>query len=213
MGVFDQLLGKPAQAGDSGNATANAEGNTLPAAPTLAAKAKKAAMLRAHEVPEDQRAKVLQCSLGELAALEETAEFAAAMAERVESAVQNADETAQGWDTVENEALATVLAHVRSVPDADYALKVAMVANKAQRRQAGNMQQRVITGQNGVLPVVIHLNPTYVQALQQNFTVTRREMQEMKHKDVNVLPAKLVSDLLKPDLSNLNFNEALFAAG
>lgn len=214
MGVFDQI-NMPMQVPETAMQTEVGDSGTGgPPVNDLAARADKAAMLKSHNVADADRARLLRISADELQTLEESPEFAEAWAKRTEESVQQAELQSRGWDAVEEEALGTVLGHLRAVKDGDYALKAAMLANKAQRRRGPDGHRPTIAGQTGALPVVIHLNPTYVNGLQQNFNITEREMRgAIQQKRVNVLPAKMVTDLFKPDLSGLNAEEALFAAG
>ncbi len=68
----------------------------------------------------------------------------------------------QGWDTVESEAVGTVLEQLRAVPDPDYALRAAAVANRAQRRGIVN---ETITGKTSAV-AVIELSAVFIEKLQ-----------------------------------------------
>jgi len=99
----------------------------------------------------------------------------------------------EGWDGIEERALATVFEHLQGVPDPDYALKAALVANKAVRR--GQHVNKPIQIQAG-LQTVIELNANFIGELQQNFQVSERKLEELPLKTTNMLSVKGVQSML-----------------
>ncbi len=106
----------------------------------------------------------------------------------------------QGWDSVEALGVKTTIMALQNNPEPDFALRAAVVANKAIRR--GTHNQNPIPQSAGVR-AVIHLNPTFVNKLQQNFEIseTKDKALSEKPKDSDFLPAKDVHELLSTNKS------------
>ena len=106
-----------------------------------------------------------------------------------------------GWDTVESLAVVAVMTQLQQVPDPDYALRAAALANKAQRRGVFNRPIGVTSGQR---KTTINLNASFVDKLQMNFQLPTKEAIEAEvvdpvqiaKKDVNFMPPTAVEDLL-----------------
>ncbi len=69
-----------------------------------------------------------------------------------------------GWDSVESLAITQVITHLQQVPDPEFAVRAAAMANKAQRRGLFN---KPITPADGQHVARISLNATFVDKLQQ----------------------------------------------
>jgi len=76
--------------------------------------------------------------------------------------IEQNDLVNRGWDGVEEQAVATVLEQLEARPDAEYALKAAATANKAQRRGSDSA---IIDGKTSVT-AVIELNSVFIEKLQ-----------------------------------------------
>lgn len=79
----------------------------------------------------------------------------------------------QGWDAVEEKALATVVTHLQHNKDPDFALRAAMVANKSVKRGAGNRHQQSPLAMQAGARVVINLETNFVQQIGQMQTRKR----------------------------------------
>ena len=69
----------------------------------------------------------------------------------------------EGWDAVEQEAIGTVLQQLKVSPDADFALRAAATANKAQRR-GGNSRETMQA--KSTTTAVIELSAVFIEKLQ-----------------------------------------------
>lgn len=98
-----------------------------------------------------------------------------------------------GWDMVENLAMGKVVDHLEKVPDPDFALRAAAIANKAVRR--GKHENQPI-GMQANTQAVINVSLQFADKLQQNFQVEARDEKELMQKDDNFLPPKNVETLL-----------------
>jgi hypothetical protein len=105
-------------------------------------------------------------------------------------------ELGDGWDDLEGAALKRVKQAMLANPDADFALRVAAVANKATRRAGA-----ATINPSEKPSVVVHLNPVFIEKLQQNFDVsTRRERTKGKsQREVSVMDVAAVVSSLSSD--------------
>lgn len=101
-----------------------------------------------------------------------------------------------GWDSVEALGMKTVLSTLRQDPDPEFALKAAVVANKAVRR--GTFNNQPIDPQDAGVRAVIHLNPTFVDKLQQNFQINTEKSEALVQnpKASDFMPAQTVHEML-----------------
>jgi len=99
----------------------------------------------------------------------------------------------QGWDMVENMAINKVAEHLQRVPDPDYALKAAALANRSQRRGRHENNPVAVQPNN---QAIIQVAIGFADKLQTTFQVQKREVKMLKKKDDNFLPPKNVQDLL-----------------
>lgn len=101
----------------------------------------------------------------------------------------------QGWDSVEALGVRGTLTALQNNPEPEFALKAAVVANKAVRR--GTFANNPIPQSAGVR-AVIHLNPIFVDKLQQNFEISAKRVEALAQnpKDSDFLPASDVHNLL-----------------
>lgn len=102
----------------------------------------------------------------------------------------------KGWDSIEALGMKRVIAALQQDPDPEFALKASVVANKAVRR--GTFQNEPIKPSDAGVRAVIHLNPTFVDKLQQNFQISTEKNAELAEnpKASDFMPAKSVHDLL-----------------
>jgi len=101
-----------------------------------------------------------------------------------------------GWDSVEALGMKTVISTLKNDPDPDFALKAAVVANKAVRR--GTFNNNPIDPHDAGVRAVIHLNPTFVDKLQQNFQINTEKSAQLAEnpKASDFMPAQSVHEML-----------------
>ena len=102
----------------------------------------------------------------------------------------------QGWDGVEALGVKSVLVALKNNPEPDFALRAAVMANKAVRR--GNFRNQPINAQSAGVRAVIHLNPVFVDKLNQSFNISENQGEKLieKPKDSDFMPAADVHNLL-----------------
>lgn len=147
-------------------------------------------------VPHSQVAAATGLSEVEISEVSESPDFQQVLAEKASAQHTKYATLNDGWDMMENLSMNTVLTHLQMSPDPDFALKAAVMANKAQRRGQYN-PGNVIPGQAGVR-AVINLSANFINQLQNNFKITQTKPSELVKKDSNFLAPKAVSSLLVP---------------
>jgi hypothetical protein len=118
----------------------------------------------AMDVPVHQIA--MACGLRE-EHVKQLAEQPVVQIERAKQETQRLDQADlmnRGWDSVEEEALGTVVQHLRANPDPDFALRAASVANKAVRRNGNGVP--VLNGTT-TATATIQLSVQFIEKLQQ----------------------------------------------
>ena len=106
------------------------------------------------------------------------------------------------WDAAEFTAVGNLLKSLEWNSDPDFALKVAMIANKARRR--GEFGNRPIDGQVGAR-AVLNLSTNFVVKLQQNGDAAPKQINgaaekiDPPQKDSNILNPDAVEKLLMPN--------------
>lgn len=153
----------------------------------------KIAALVAYDVPQRQIANATGLSDARISEIIATEEFKAILQEKALENFEKHQTLNDGWDIAENLALNNVLAALEHAPDPDYSLKVAAMANKANRR--GRFNQSAIPGQAGVR-AVINLNAAFVNKLQQNFSISQLDHTQIKQKDADFLSPESVETML-----------------
>lgn len=146
-------------------------------------------------VPQNQIAAACGVSESRISQLMETNEYKSIEQEVAVLKFEESQLINQGWDSVEAMGVKSTIIALRNNPDPEFALKAAVVANKAIRR--GTFNNNPIPQSAGVR-AVIHLNPVFVDKLQQSFEVSEKKMNLLteKPKDSDFLPAADVHNLL-----------------
>ena len=156
----------------------------------------KVANMVAYSVPNGQIAMVCGISEDELNKLLDTPQFQTELASVEFDGVEKQKTLNDGWDAIENSALAHLVTAMQTMKDVDFSLKVAAVANKAVRR--GGRFNKPIDGNLGSRAVVT-LNQTFVNRLQQNVQIgsDAAKGKSQKKKDHDFLPPSGVEKLLQ----------------
>jgi len=159
------------------------------------ATAKKAGNLSAYGLTERDVCDILLISHEQFIACKEHPEFKKSHAEQAALRAQQAIDLADGWDSAEDKALTLVLETLRTNRDPKYALQVAYIANKAQRR-VPNSVGRVIDAARAGTTITLTLNKTFINvaAPSEETPGTRGINVSMERKE---LP-KRVADVITP---------------
>ena len=113
------------------------------------------------DVPEAQIAKAV--GLPDITEAFELTEYKEILARISTEYFEQNQQLNDGWNSVEAMALTTVINNLEWSKDPDYALRAAMLANKANRR--GDVTQQPINGQAGAR-AVFHLTANFIEKLQ-----------------------------------------------
>jgi len=146
-------------------------------------------------VPQKQIASSLNLSEGRISQIIITEEYKTAESKVAAVKFQEAELINKGWDGIEARGIKRVLDEMKHNPDPEFALKASIAANKALRR--GDFKNNPIVADRGV-KAVIHLNPVFVEKLQQNFEISETKNASLtgSFKDSDFMPAKSVHELL-----------------
>jgi hypothetical protein len=163
---------------------------------------RKAGVLAAFGLADKTIADTLFVSLEQVAAIKETHEFKQSCAKQTEERTQRLIDLEQGWDGIEEASTAQVLHHLMHSRDPEFALRAAMVANRAQRRSPATLG-RVIDASNVGNVITLTVNRNYVQNItnQENggkkATVEiQGEVKEIPRKASDISSPKRLADLL-----------------
>ena len=125
----------------------------------------KIARMVLYDVPHAQIAQACGITEARISQIIGTEEFKEYMQTIASDRFEQDRSINDGWDTIEATALGSILNRLQWMNDPDFALKAAMMANKAQRR--GQFNNRPLDGTGGVRAIV-HLSAQFVDKLQQN---------------------------------------------
>lgn len=159
----------------------------------------RAASLSAKGMLDTQIVDILLLTDHQLKALKTTDAFKLKYSEEATKAIERQFDLEEGWDSLEEEALGIMLDTMRVVRDPKFALQVAAVANRAERRAKNkDTAPKVVDGSNKTQNIVIlNLNRNYINKSgdAKTIDVTARPAQiPLKQSDV---PApKLVDQIL-----------------
>lgn len=124
----------------------------------------KIAGMCVRKVSDAQIADICGITLDQLLQIKEIPEYREVYSKHAEMYYIEKDLMDQGWDAIENMAMATVVKKLKISNDPEFALKAAVLANKANRRNIapGNEPIPARTGQG----VVLHLHGNFIERLQ-----------------------------------------------
>lgn len=166
----------------------------------LTAVARVAAMKNAG-MPDSQIATACGVSIDVLEKVYEKDSYKTEIAKIAEESFDKFNTLNEGWDMIENNAMNKVAEHLNKMPDPEFALRAAVMANKAQRRgRHTNTPIAAIPNSQ----VTIQLTANFADRMQTNFAVEQRKPEAIQQKDNNFLAPKKVQALLgkvvKPNL-------------
>lgn len=158
----------------------------------------KIANMMAYSVPDEQIAIVCRMTGDQLQKVKSLPAFEQVLASVEFENIDRQKTLNDGWDTLEETALGKLLTAMDVMQDPEFNLKVAAVANKAQRR--GGRLNRPIEGNLGSR-AVINLNQTFVTRLQNpESTVAGKTIATVdsgNKKDHNFMAPSAVENLLR----------------
>lgn len=125
----------------------------------------------------------------------ESAEYKKQLSIVTDNNMQEAQLLDMGWEGVESFGVSAVLAHLKTNPDPDFALKAASIANKAIRR-SGSMRQNNTIQVNNNMQAVISIQPAFAKTLQDNYLVEDVSKERFEKKITNALNPAGVKELL-----------------
>lgn len=125
------------------------------------------------------------------------AEFQAIQSEILREKHESDTTRDQGWDRLEETALANVLETMQWNKDPEFALKAAMIANRANRRTARPANQALQAPANAGSRAVISLNLAFIQRLQSG-ALQPRTLEMVPNKQSDVLSPTTVENALFP---------------
>jgi predicted XRE-type DNA-binding protein len=134
-------------------------------------------------VPQNQIAEIMGLSQPTISQICTSPEFEQFYTEHLKNATKQENEYDDGWDALEKVAIGNLLETASYIKDPKFMLQIAMVANKAQRRQS-RFNHPLDASRTGAQPVVIQLRTKFVQNLQVN-NVTPQDAGRMKLLDGN----------------------------
>lgn len=156
--------------------------------------------LSAHGLSDEIIAKSLLLTPEQVVSARNSTAFKKKYAEEAEASIQLQIDLADGWNGVEEKAIAHVLETLTYNKDPKYALAAAAVANKAVRRNGNGANPLIVDGSSQTTNIIVlNLNKNYVQKSGESKTVDitpRSATQPQRRSD---LPTpKAVAELLAP---------------
>lgn len=180
----------------------------------------KIAHMEMLDIPRVQIASAIGVSEGRITQICDSAPYKEVALRLITENFEQQQTMNDGWDTIEAQALAVVLDRLKYTKDADFALKAAIMSNKAHRR--GSKGNRPIDA--GLSPrAVINLSAHFVQKIQQiniqnNNAVSGNgqngNKKVIEHKRVDIMSPDAVEKLLsiesfEQELARNSFDEAI----
>ncbi len=162
----------------------------------------KIARMVLFDVPQVNIAKAVGLTEGRISQIIATEEFSKILEGLAADKFDQNNTLNEGWDKIEALALNNIIQVLDHNMDADFSLRAATMANRAQRR--GRLGNQPIDGRQGAR-AVFHLTANFVDKLQQNNVLVNGEkngdssvlnLQTYKHRKE---PVQKASDFLSPD--------------
>lgn len=179
---------------------------TMSLEPSVENKFEKIANLLLLDVPETQIAAAVGLSPGRISQIKEDENFKQIYALKASEKLEEQQLMNEGWDAVESFALKTVINTLQLGTDPDYALKAAMIANKANRR--GAAANKPIPAELGTR-VVLNLTQNFVNKIQHGSDETKRVVEgysiplNEKGKHAEILSPVRVESLLNQKVTKV----------
>lgn len=166
-------------------------------------------------VPDTQIADAMDLSPGRISQIKDTPEYKSAFAIKHSERIEHVSKFNNKWDELEELAIGNVITAMKWNKDAEFSLKAATLANRANRR-GGDMNNTPLPAQMGGR-LAISLSMNFIQKLQMvtqeaarpNFGGQMKVVQETGViKKTNLLSPSAVVDMFKPKLEKELFTDA-----
>jgi hypothetical protein len=162
----------------------------------------RAAYFAAHSCTRQQIADILMLTYDHIVAIETTQAYKKKYAEEADSIINAEFERSAGWDELEGDAIAGLMEIMKYQKNPDFLLRVAAVANKAERRskQSKTDAKVVDASAAGVTNniVILNMNRGFVERQQNNTIDVTPRPKEIPLKQSDIPPPKLVDEILAP---------------
>lgn len=161
------------------------------------------------EVPQVQIAAACNVSPGRISQILEEEAFKEVFAALQVEELQKHKDINDGWDFLENKAVGGLMEVLAYNKNPDLLLRVAAVANKAQRR--GSKNNAPIDPQRLGARVVINIQPQFVQKLEAGMARVSSNLQSVPAKQLDMLAPGQVEKLLSQHeiLGDIEFTQDL----
>lgn len=136
-------------------------------------------------------------SEGRVSQIQSEDDFKIQLSELQSENLEQMDMINRGWDAIEETAMGTVLETLEKIPDPDFALRAAAMANKAQRR--GGIGNQPING-GATAGAVITLNAVFIEKLLQMKVGPQEIAKEAKR--VDALSTSDAENLFRDDFDH-----------
>jgi len=160
----------------------------------------KIANMVALDVPKTQIARAVGLSEGRITQILESEEFKEKLQVIESEELEKQQSLNDGWDTIEQLALQSILTTLQYNKDPDFALRAATMANRANRRGAKNNQP--LQPQTGAR-VVLNLTQSFVSKLEGGEEKVNATIEvsadELDKKGEDAVSPKRVEELLAPE--------------
>jgi hypothetical protein len=157
---------------------------------------RKAGVLAAFGLADKTIADTLFISLEQVAQIRETVEFRESCAKQTMERTQRLMDLEEGWDGIEGMGVAQVMTHLQHSRDPEFALRAALVANKANRRAPSSIG-RVIDASNVGNVITLTVNKNYITRVTNNNSEATHAVIEASSRSVTEIPRK-ASDISSP---------------
>ena len=144
----------------------------------------KIARMALFDVSQKQIAYAVGVSEGRITQIMTSSDYQKVYADLSSEYFENNQTLNEAWDKTEAIALDNLLVMLEWNKDPDLMLKIAAMANRANRR--GQTANTPLNGMDGVR-AVIHLNQTFIERLQQVSITRASRDDEIPQKDINVM--------------------------
>ena len=176
---------------------------TVPADEAEAKLRRKAGVLAAFGLGDKAIADTLFISLEQVATIKETVEYQESCAKQTYERTQRLIDLEEGWDSIEAQGVAQVMQHLQYSRDPEFALRAAIMANKASRRSPATFD-RVIDASKVGNVITLTVNKNYITQVTNNgeqangiVEVQARPAGEIPRKASDVSSPKRLTEILK----------------
>ena len=163
------------------------------------------AQLVLYDVPHRQIAQTVGLSEGRLSQLvNDDEQFQQILSEKSIAHHEEMQTVNDGWDALEAQAIERMLQYINMTSDPEFMIKVAAVANKAQRR--GRYSNDTIKPQGNGSHVVINLNGAFVGKMQENFKIITDRKPKLLQKEADAIAPEKIKEMLASDKMKVEEN-------